>query len=318
MDPRLDVLVIGAGVSGLTTAVCLAKADLSVRVLADRDPLRTTSCAAGAIWGPYLAEDERIVPWAEETLPWLAGHAKLDGSGVRLVHGLEAARTVIPPPAWARKLADSREATPAELPEGFGSGWWYTAPVVDMPRYLAYLTGRLAELGCPVEIRPDPVRSLREAVALAPIVVNCTGNGARDLVPDPELEPSRGQLVVVDNPGLDRFFAEHDECPDPIYFLPQGDLVVLGGSALPGRTDLDADLGISETIRRRCATIVPELAGARVREHRVGLRPTRERVRVERVDVDGRHVVHNYGHGGAGVTVSWGCARSVRELINKI
>ena len=34
-------------------------------------------------------------------------------------------------------------------------------------------------------------------------------------------------------------------------------------------------------------------------------------VRVEREG----HVVHCYGHGGAGVTLSWGCADEVVELL---
>jgi D-amino-acid oxidase len=71
----------------------------------------------------------------------------------------------------------------------------------------------------------------------------------------------------------------------------------------------------AEAIVRRCAAVRPEIAGARVIEHRVGLRPTRPAVRLERERAaDGRLLVHNYGHGGAGVTVAWGCAREAAEL----
>jgi D-amino-acid oxidase len=55
---------------------------------------------------------------------------------------------------------------------------------------------------------------------------------------------------------------------------------------------------------------VPELRDARVLRHKVGLRPARPAVRLER---DG-DVVHCYGHGGAGVTLSWGCAEDVAAL----
>src|SRR5260221_14273942 len=59
-----DVLVIGAGVSGLTTAICLAEAGRAVTVAAADPPLRTTSAAAGAIWGPHLVGvDERGSRW---------------------------------------------------------------------------------------------------------------------------------------------------------------------------------------------------------------------------------------------------------------
>ena len=53
-----------------------------------------------------------------------------------------------------------------------------------------------------------------------------------------------------------------------------------------------------------------ELAGARVLRHKVGLRPGRPTVRVEREG----DVIHCYGHGGCGVTVSWGCADDVVDL----
>src|SRR5262245_42488400 len=212
MSSRPDVLVIGAGVSGLTTAVCLAEAGLTVLVRAKVLPYETTSFAAGAIWGPYLVDDDRVERWGEETRIELAQLAGLDHTGVRLVHGLEAARTDVPPPKWATEIDDYRCSAPSELPSGYASGWWYTAPVVDMPAYLGYLVQRLREAGG--EIETAGFTSLEAATLVAPIAVNCTGVGARTLVPDDQLTPTRGQLVVVDNPGVEWFFAEHDEAAD--------------------------------------------------------------------------------------------------------
>jgi D-amino-acid oxidase len=310
---RPDVLVIGAGVSGLTTAVCLAEAGLAVRVHTRHPLQQTTSCSAGAIWGPYLVADDRIAGWSEQTRVALGELAGDGATGVRLVHGLEASRASMPPPGWAAVLDGFRPATGADLPDGYASGWWYTAPVVDMPVYLSYLAARLADAGGTVAL--SPVSSLAQAVALAPVAVNCAGAGARDLVPDPALTPTRGQLVMVENPGLDQFFVEHDESTAPTYYLPQGGHVALGGSAEPGRTDLAPDAALADAIRRRCAVLEPSLRRARVLTHRVGLRPSRGRVRLERTRVGGGHVVHNYGHGGAGVTLSWGCAQEVLRLV---
>src|SRR2546428_7247616 len=110
---------------------------------------------------------------------------------------------------------------PSELPAGFDSGWRYTVPVVDMPTYLRYLVSRLTRTG--VRIARAPVTSLDEATATADITVNCTGAGARELVGDHEVEPVRGQLAVVVNPGIDDFFAEHTEEVDELtYLLPMG------------------------------------------------------------------------------------------------
>ena len=72
---------------------------------------------------------------------------------------------------------------------------------------------------------------------------------------------------------------------------------------------------MAEAIVRRCAALRPQLAGARVLGHRVGLRPVRDAVRLEREPLSGgRVLVHNYGHGGAGITVAWGCAEEAARL----
>jgi D-amino-acid oxidase len=314
MRPGPKVVVLGAGVSGLTTAVVLTSQGYGVEVWTRDDPLDTTSCAAGALWGPYLVNDDRVGPWAQETRDEF-GKLAADGpeTGIRLVHGHEAARTAVPAPDWARSLPGFRPSTAGELPAGFVTGWWYEAPIVDMPTYLRYLCGRLAEAGG--ELCRRGVGSLDEALAAAPVVVNCTGFGARYVVPDGAVTPTRGQLVVVENPGVDTFFAEHDESATPTYILPQRDRVVLGGSAEPGSTDLAPDAAISAGILYRCAAVMPELRGATVVEERVGLRPSRPRIRVERVAAGDRLLVHNYGHGGGGITLSWGCAREVAALV---
>lgn len=216
------------------------------------------------------------------------------------------------PPPWTPQVSDFRLCGPDDLPGDFVSGWSYTVPVVDMPVYLTYLVHRLLDAGPDIEV--GTVTSLDRCNAT--VVVNCTGYGAHDLVPDDDLKPVRGQLVIVDNPGIDRFFAEHSEAsPELTYYLPQGDEVVLGGSAEPGRTDLAPDDATSAAILRRCAEIEPRLRGARIRTVRVGVRPARPQVRVEHVATPARHIIHNYGHGGAGVTLSWGCASEVVGMV---
>ena len=48
---------------------------------------------------------------------------------------------------------------------------------------------------------------------------------------------------------------------------------------------------------------------------RVGLRPVAAAVSLAASEVAGRRVVTNHGHGGAGVTLSWGCAAEVVRLV---
>ena len=310
-----DIVVVGAGVVGLSTAICLAEAGLSTRVVAAEPPSRVTSAAAGAIWGPVrCGPDDRCRDWAGTGLETLTALADEPSAGVHQAHGREVARTAASPPAWAGLLADLRTLAAAELPAGFSSGWSYTAPAVSMPVYLEYLLSRYAGLGGSVEYAT--VTSL--ASVDAPVVVNCTGVGARSLVPDESVVPVRGQVVVVENPGISEFYIDHgaDDTPEYVYAFPHGDVVILGGTAEEGASDWAPRPEVSARIMRDCAAAFPLLGGARVITERVGLRPCRPEVRLEAEALPGGRVLwHNYGHGGAGVTLSWGCAREITAAV---
>jgi D-amino-acid oxidase len=305
----VDVLVIGAGVSGLTTAVCLAESGSRVAVHATEPPAGTTSAVAGALWLPYLVEPaDRVAAWGAATFAEFRTLAGDPTTGVRLAAGLVVSTTAADPPPWTEVMG-AVPCPAGDLPPGYAAGWRVTAPLVTMPTYLGYLADRLRATGSRIETAP--VSNLDEALAVAPVVVNCSGIGARELVPDPGVRPVRGQVVVVANPGLDEFFAEH---PGPSsrqlrYVMPHGSTVVLGGTAEPGGTDRTPDPEVTRRIVARCTEVVPALAGARILAQRVGLRPARDEVRLEPEDRPAGRIVHNYGHGGGGVTLSWGCAR---------
>src|ERR1022692_4598749 len=165
-----DVLVIGAGVSGLTTAVCLAEAGARVRIRAAAPPAQTTSAVAGAIWAPHLVGlGDRVGRWGAVTLARLldlaAGPAAETATGVRTVTGCQASRTVADPPDWAAGLDDFRLCADGELPTGFSSGWRFTAPVITMPVYLDYLLARFRDAGGELEAGRPAFGSLAQAAA---------------------------------------------------------------------------------------------------------------------------------------------------------
>jgi D-amino-acid oxidase len=314
----VDALVAGAGVVGLTTAISLAEAGLATCVVAAESPRRTTSAAAGAIWGLTLCSPrDRCRSWAAAGLSVLTELAATPATGVRLVSGREVSQQPASWPYWADLVPDLRMCTAGELGDGFATGWFYTAPVITMPVYLDYLFARYEAAGG--KLLAGTVASLPALLSLldAPVVVNCTGVGARDLVPDPLVVPVRGQVVVVRNPGIEEFYIDRTmHGTDYVYLFPHPDVVVLGGTAEEGSWDLPARSDVAMRIVRDCTARFPRLRGAEIVDHRVGLRPYRPAVRLEARDLDGGRVLwHNYGHGGAGVSLYWGCAREITEAV---
>jgi len=317
MDGReLDVLVIGAGVIGLTTAICLAESGMRTGIRTAAGPQETTSATAGAVWGPVMTGPAgRCREWARTGLETLRGLENDPGTGIRSISGREVSRRPEDPPAWLDLLDDVRLCRGGDLPPGFVSGWRYTAPVVRMPVYLEYLRGRFARAGGQIHV--NPVTSLTRVADEAAVVVNCTGAAARDLVPDPAVRPVRGQVVVIANPGIGEFYIDHSPAdPDVIYLFPHEDVVVLGGTVARDDGDMIPRPRVAERILTACAAVDPRVRTAEVLAHRVGLRPSRPEVRLGAEPLGGGRVLwHNYGHGGGGVTLSWGCAREIAAAV---
>ncbi len=308
-------MVVGAGVSGLTTAACLAEAGWTVQVWSAEPPHSTTSVVAGALWGPSFQEPmAKTMSWTDRSLVDFVALARDPDTGVRMAPALTvggpSAAADIPP--QARSIPDLRPAAADEVPSGFGGGSRATMPLIDMPRYLDHLVARLAAAG--VEIQDRTVRSLDEAADAAPVVVNCTGLGSRDLIGDTEVEPVFGQSVVLANPGLDTLFMELTTAAEWTSYFPHPTRVVCGGIRIPGRTDRTPDPDLTQRIVRRVRAVEPRLRDAEIVAVETGLRPGRPAVRVEAELLGGARVVHNYGHGGNGVSLSWGCAREAARL----
>ncbi len=259
--------------------------------------------------GPAIAPpDSELGRWERVSLAQFGSLAEQKGTGVMIRRGRLTAREQLPPPP-----GDFAQCRPEELPPGFAGGSWATLPLVDMVPYLEYLVVRLAAAGGRIELRR--VASLSEVAAEVSLVVNCAGLGAKELAGDDSVTPVRGQHVIVDNPGVEEFFIEAPFTPEWTAYWPYPDHVVLGGTQSSGETSTDPVPEVAERILRRCIEVEPRLGDARVRGHQVGLRPTRPTVRLDVEQLDGARCVHNYGHGGSGVTLSWGSASRTAALL---
>ncbi|MFE2227298.1 FAD-dependent oxidoreductase [Streptomyces kronopolitis] len=329
-----DIRVIGGGVIGLTSAIALAEDGFRVRVVRREAAGATTSAVAGGLCWPYRIQPyARAVRWSVRSFEVLSALARRPReTGARMVAGTMAVGTAPGDlaqrepdggvedglAAWYEAVPGLRRARPEELLAGSAAGWRARTPLVDMPTHLGYLERRLTAAGGTVEQRT--VSSLEEAGRSAGLLVNCSGLGARDLVPDPDVHPVQGQLVVVENPGIEEWYVRADTgAADTTYLLPQPYGLVLGGTAVEHAWSREPDPAVARAIVARCARHVPALAGARILAHKVGLRPARSAVRLEAERLAGGALcVHNYGHGGAGATVAWGCADEVLRTVREI
>lgn len=224
------VIVVGGGVVGLTSAVVLAERGRRVRVWSREPAGRTTSAVAGALFWPYRIEPAvQVDVWSLRSLREYAALAwDPEATGVRVVAGLMADTPLAGVGRWAEELSEVREARADELPDGCGQALRARLPLIDMPTHLRYLEERLRAAGGSVERRT--VDGFQEAAAEAPVVVNCSGLGARELVPDASVFPVRGQLVVVENPGIDEWFVSAGAGDTGMTVLfPQPYGLVLGG-----------------------------------------------------------------------------------------
>ena len=306
----MQVTVVGAGVIGLATALVLEEHGHDVRIVAAAGADATVSSVAGAVWFPYRAgPPDRVAAWAARTRGWLEELARIPAAGVDVLDGYELTpdEGLAPPiPWWAAGLGVTRAPAPVT---GGPLAWRFRAPRAEPARFLPWLAGRLR-----ARVERRPVLDL--AAEPGDAVVNCTGLGARELAGDDLLHPLLGQVVITACGGVDRAVTiTDDRDPDALFYLiPRRDELVLGGCSRPWPPGAPAEVDPALTARILDHARAFGLAIGPVRDVRVGLRPYRLTVRLERDPAHPR-VIHNYGHGGAGYTLSRGCAEEVAGFL---
>ena len=265
------VIVVGAGVIGLSCALRLLEAGHRVDVVARDLPRETTSAVAAAIWYPYRAlPPERVLAWSRTSYDVFAAMAGEEpDSGVVLREGTEvvpASGVTREKPWWADAVPDLHETV--EVPHGYDGGWVFTAPVVEMPVYLDWLAARVLAAGG--SITRLNLHGLPRPGAGGPdAVVDCSGLGAKFLAADPSLYPVQGQVVLVEQVGLERWWLESSE-EGPTYVVPRSRDIVVGGTDVEGEWSRTPSPDVASAILRRALRLVPALAGAEVIGHKVG------------------------------------------------
>ncbi len=354
-----NALIIGAGVSGLTTALCLHRRGIKSTIIAEKFAPGITSNVAGALWEwpPAVCGYHQDQVSLERSKHWcLASYREFE----LLAEDPETGVYLRPSAFYFRNKVEDHQPHLTKMNElrsrvrgfihdasliqqtdvntgiGLKDAYSYLAPMVDTDAYMRWLMREVKAVGARViEAKVEGDLKLREADLKrqfnAGVIVNCAGLGARELANDP-MFPLRGAIVRLVNDGRDfpkitrAYCVSHDDVTSDqeiVFIVPRGeDRLILGALTEPNEWSTEINLQNHEPIRRmyeRCVNFLPILKNARldsVEPVRAGLRPFRQlSVRVEHVP--GTSTVHNYGHGGAGVTFSWGCAGEAAELVDQ-
>ncbi|XP_055472003.1 D-aspartate oxidase isoform X1 [Psammomys obesus] len=323
---RVRIAVVGAGVIGLSTAVCVSETvpRCSVTVISDKfTPDTTSNVAAGMLIPHRYPETPEPVQkqWFRETfqhLSEIAKSAEASDAGVLLVSGWQVFRSVPAEevPFWADVVLGFRKMTEAELKRfpQYVFGQAFTTLKCETSAYLPWLEKRIKGNGGLLLTRR--IEDLWELQPSFDIVVNCSGLGSQQLVGDSMISPVKGQLLQVQAPWVKHFIRDGGGLT---YVYPGASYVILGGTRQKGDWNLFPDAGLSREIFLRCCALEPSLCRAFDIKEKVGLRPSRPGVRLEKeVLVQGEHrlpVVHNYGHGSGGISVHWGSALEATRLV---
>ncbi|XP_055999307.1 D-amino-acid oxidase-like isoform X6 [Ostrea edulis] len=286
------IAVVGAGAVGLSTALCIQDRirNCDVHIIAEKFSPSTTSDGSAGLWTPFLVPQDQIdivTRWSMDTYRYLLGLFRSETAyrdGVQLISGFNFCQEVKTDPPWCKDVIGFRRLEEEELQDYPGKefGIFYTAFTLDVPSLLSSYMRTFRDRGG--FVIPKKLKSLQEVKA----------------------------------PWIKHFYIDIDRNNDVTYILPGIETVVLGGTAQDGDWNTEDDQADIDGIMERCLKVMPSLKDSKRQGAWAGLRPYRESVRLE-IDRDTDNskakIVHNYGHGGAGLTIFWGCANDAAALV---
>ncbi|WP_458117343.1 FAD-dependent oxidoreductase [Arthrobacter sp. D2-10] len=312
------ITVIGGGVIGLSCALLLAQQKRNVKVITAHEVEDTVSSIAAAVWGPvHVEKSDRVRAWALRTREVFEELAVDPKTGIAPQESVAYMRARPKTDRWYESVVQpARELLEDQLPAAYGYGTLSRSLRIDMSRYLPWLRDKCLEAGVVIEHRE--VSGFDDVPGQGPIVL-AAGLNSRTFNGDTESYPIRSQIVMLANTGgLTTSISDRDHPEGMMYVFPRGDTVICGGYPEPHVWNPEYDLAQEARILERAFELAPSLAGAPIERQVVGHRPARPTVRLDREDYGLRPIINCYGHGGAGVTLSWGCAESVSELLASI
>ncbi|XP_054165231.1 D-amino-acid oxidase-like [Oppia nitens] len=334
-EKKLKIAVIGAGIIGCTSASVLIESvpNVDITIISEKFTPNTTSDGSGGLIYPYLSgstDRQRIRKWINNSLVYLNKYYQLPdsgkfGIGLLSMYYLLEDEEVFDYQDFDDIMISQRPMTSSELKQFSSSsesqnkwtkGVYVTTYYAECRKLLPYLLQQFKSKGG--KVCQQRVDSLQQLIGKYDIVINCRGLEAGKCSADQSVHPIRGQVYRISAPWI-----KHSVMAGNHYIVPNSDCVVLGGTKQLNNWDTNVDPIDSKDIMDGCSQLIPSIRTAQVVNEWVGLRPGRHEVRLEReVISDGQsnqlQVIHNYGHGGCGVTLSFGCAHEVLDYVQQI
>ncbi|SDH72720.1 FAD-dependent oxidoreductase [Winogradskyella thalassocola] len=309
-----SVTVVGSGIVGLTSAIILQEKGFEVTIVAKECFDKTLSSKVGAIWFPFEIEPkEKANIWASLAYERYQNDIE-PKNGVTFIPFLTAYNNHSNND-WTQTLPKGtvRKAKPSELPKGIKMAFISIVPLAEPRLYLPYLFEKFLKNGGHFEERE--IKDIKELAALNTLVINCTGLGAKNLCNDEDLQPMRGQILRCKKMNTPSF-ADSTKKGALSYIINRSNDCVIGGTDYDNDWNRNVEASDTTLILNRLKAIGYNEAPPEILEEIVGLRPKRSPVRFE-FDDNFSNIFHNYGHGGAGFTVAWGCAIELAELLTE-
>ena len=277
-------LVVGGGVSGLSTGIRLLEDGWIVNLWSSKFSPNTTSDVAAALWYPFLsAPVEKTNLWGSKTYDVLKEFSTNPDAGISMTQTYEYFREIQEDPSWKDSVDNFKRLTD-DLPSIYIECFSFIPPIIEMSIYLKWLTKKYNDLGGSLEQKT--ISNFLELPSNFDVVVNCTGLEAGELTGDKEVYPIRGQILRV---KTDISVMHLDQqIPTLAYIVPRSNDMILGGVAQQDNWSLSPTDKDRNFILKKCSQIIPELKDVEIIEELVGLRPGRTSVKLDKEIISNR------------------------------
>ncbi|MFT3682022.1 MAG: FAD-dependent oxidoreductase [Ferruginibacter sp.] len=308
-----NIAIIGAGISGMSVAYLLSQKGYKPTIYSKAFSPNITSNRAAAFWFPYhIRNDKRGVDWCRTSYEYYKDFATRPETGISIQKLVKVLRNGVEEeePIWIDFMPQNsyRMLPHAELPAGFARVCEAAVPLIETQIFLPWLQQQLIQKD--IQFIQQEITGLNELAAQYDIVINSSALGSIKLCDDKNLVPVRGQVALLATGAMNTIYLDNESL---LYVVPRKDAIIVGGTYEENVDEEITEPATIERLLKNAYNALPELKQQAIIGSWAGLRPYRKEVRVER-EINS-NIIHNYGHGGSGFTLAFGCAESVLKMV---